>query len=153
MELMFFSIQDAIDLDLRAFDTSKCTNMKQCFYQCTNVKSIDMSTWDTSKVTTMNQMFMTCMGLTKVDISNFDSTSLTDTAGMFMLCSKLKTLIINNPKVFPMTNTNMLQSTLISSSPDAFVYVPDDLVDTYKQAENWSTYAEKIKPISELKEE
>ena len=33
---------------------------------------------------------------------------------------------------------------------DLFFYVPDDLVDSYKEATNWSTYADQIKPISEL---
>lgn len=30
------------------------------------------------------------------------------------------------------------------------IYVPDDLVDSYKEATNWSTYASKIKPLSEV---
>jgi hypothetical protein len=31
-----------------------------------------------------------------------------------------------------------------------FVYVPDNLVDSYKAATNWTVYADQIKPISEL---
>ncbi len=31
-----------------------------------------------------------------------------------------------------------------------YVYVPDDLVDTYKTATNWSVHADQIKPMSEL---
>lgn len=33
---------------------------------------------------------------------------------------------------------------------DGYIYVPDDLVDSYKVATNWITYADQIKPISEL---
>lgn len=31
-----------------------------------------------------------------------------------------------------------------------YIYVPDELVDSYKAATNWSTYAAQIKPLSEL---
>ena len=31
------------------------------------------------------------------------------------------------------------------------IYVPDDLVDSYKTATNWVTYADKIKPMSEYR--
>ena len=34
------------------------------------------------------------------------------------------------------------------SSGTAFIYVPDNLVDSYKAAENWSKYANQIKPIN-----
>ena len=33
---------------------------------------------------------------------------------------------------------------------DLYFYVPDNLVDSYKAATNWSTYASQIRPISEL---
>ena len=33
---------------------------------------------------------------------------------------------------------------------DGYIYVPDALVDSYKKATNWVTYADQIKPLSEL---
>ena len=48
-----------------------------------------------------------------------------------------------------MSNINMLQSTPIANGT-GYVYVPDDMVDTYKSATNWSTYASQIKGMSEL---
>ena len=36
------------------------------------------------------------------------------------------------------------------SLKDGYIYVPDALVDEYKAADNWSTYADQIKPLSEL---
>ena len=33
---------------------------------------------------------------------------------------------------------------------DLYFYVPDDLVEDYKAATNWSAYADQIKPVSEL---
>jgi hypothetical protein len=35
----------------------------------------------------------------------------------------------------------------------ATIYVKDELVDTYKTADNWSYFANQIKPISELPED
>lgn len=42
-----------------------------------------------------------------------------------------------------------LQGTPIEKGA-GYVYVPDDMVDSYKAAANWSTIANQIKPISEL---
>lgn len=36
---------------------------------------------------------------------------------------------------------------------DGFIYVPDSLVDSYKSATNWNTYASQIKGLSELPQE
>lgn len=35
---------------------------------------------------------------------------------------------------------------------DGYIYVPDELVEDYKVATNWSAYASQIKPLSELEE-
>ena len=37
-----------------------------------------------------------------------------------------------------------------SNTDNAIIYVPDALVDDYKAATNWSTYADRIKGLSEL---
>ena len=36
---------------------------------------------------------------------------------------------------------------------DGLIYVPDHLVEDYKVATNWSTFADQIRPMSELEEE
>ena len=48
-----------------------------------------------------------------------------------------------------LANTNAFTNTPIESGT-GYIYVLDELVDSYKSATNWSTYAEQIKPISEL---
>ena len=50
--------------------------------------------------------------------------------------------------MFPI-NSNDLKGTTIEKAT-GYVYVPDDMVDTYKSATNWSTYASQIKGMSEL---
>jgi hypothetical protein len=49
-------------------------------------------------------------------------------------------------------NVNVFSSSAIANGT-GFVYVPDNLVEKYKTATNWSTYASQIKPMSELPEE
>lgn len=62
--------------------------------------------------------------------------------------AKFTKLIINKPYVFPL-NSNDLKGTTIEKAT-GYVYVPDDMVDTYKSATNWSVYASQIKGMSEL---
>ena len=137
------------NLDLTPLDTSSATNMEYMFRGCSGLASLDVSTFNTSKVESMYSMFRECTGLTSLDLSNFDTSKLTDTGKMFQGCSKLTSLIINNSNVFPLTSTDALTSTPIASGT-GYVYVPDNLVDTYKTTANWSTYANQIKGVSEL---
>ena len=64
-------------------------------------------------------------------------------------CKVLAKFIIRTESVCILGNTNVFAN--IDSSV-LNIYVPDSLVDSYKTATNWSTYADQIKPISELEE-
>lgn len=60
-------------------------------------------------------------------------------------CSKLTAILISTPSVCTAKN-----SMIIASCPNVIVYVPDNLVDAYKEATNWSNYANKIRGLSEV---
>ncbi|MFA5283858.1 MAG: leucine-rich repeat protein [Bacilli bacterium] len=63
----------------------------------------------------------------------------------------LTTLILRKNQVATLSNVNAFDVCPIATSPTTgFVYVPDNLVDSYKAATNWITYASKIKGITEL---
>ena len=81
-------------------------------------------------------------GLTKVDLGACTNIYATG----FYNCSALVTLIIRTASVCALANT----SAFSGCSKLANIYVPDTLVDSYKAATNWTTYADKIKPLSEL---
>lgn len=81
-------------------------------------------------------------GVTKVDLGACTSIYATG----FFNCYKLATLIIRTASVCSLSNTNAFTG----CSALANIYVPDTLVDSYKAATNWTTYADKIKPLSEL---
>lgn len=64
----------------------------------------------------------------------------------------LTTLILSKGAVCGLESTNALTNTPIANGT-GYIYVPDDLVDAYKEATNWSTYASQIKGLSELPNE
>lgn len=91
--------------------------------------------------------FSSCANLSVVD--------LTQTTGMvtiysnaFSGCQRLKHLIIRSDTVANLSNTSALQSTPIAIGIGG-IYVPTNLVDSYKSATNWSQFADSIYPISE----
>ena len=68
-----------------------------------------------------------------------------------MNCKNLSALLLANDKVCTLANSNAFTGTPIASGT-GYIYVNDDLVDTYKSATNWTVYKNQIKPISEYVE-
>ena len=175
---MFRECSSLTDLDLSSVDISKATDLSFMFYQCSNLQNltlpnsnaesatnisnmfhsckrlieIDMSKFNSANITDMSGLCNGCTHLKKINLSNFNTDKLTNSSTMFGSCSALQTVIINSQNVFKMTNTNMFSSSGVAYGR-GFVYVPDDMVETYKSATNWSDYADQIKGISELPEE
>ena len=70
-------------------------------------------------------------------------------ANAFGRCSVLTALVLGNTEaICRLSATNAFTSTPIASGT-GYIYVPDALVDSYKTANNWKTYAAQIKPLSE----
>ena len=88
--------------------------------------------------------FGNCSELRNVDLNV--ATNIYDS--VFANCSKLETLIIRTPdQVCTIINTTFYNSGIASGT--GYVYVPAALVDSYKTAANWSTYASQIRAIEE----
>lgn len=86
--------------------------------------------------------FNQCTGLTNITIP----ASVTSIGDMiFFMCSKLSTIIVE-----PTTPPKLGSSAFSSNASGRKIYVPDESVDAYKAASNWSTYADDILPMSEL---
>lgn len=152
MQNIFYGCYNLKYLNISSFDTSKVRNFTYFFYNCRELTSLDLRIFDTSKVTNMQFMFNGCNKLKSLDLSSFDTSKVINMSGMFGSCINLTALIINNPKLFELKATNCFNNSAIANGT-GYVYVPDDMVDTYKAATNWSVYADQIKPISELPEE
>lgn len=117
------------------------------FYQSTGIEKMILH----EDIQTLNQrVFYDCTNLREVDVQNPNITSL---AGYtFYDCTSLVTLIVRAKKP-PTITTTTFTNTPIAKNTDGFVYVPDESVDDYQKATNWSRYASRIKPLSEYKGE
>lgn len=148
-DYMFYQNNMVTNVDLSFLNTENLTSMSGIFQDCKNLLEVNLSNFNTSKVKYMSQAFANCILMEKIDISSFTSESLTTNNNMFSGCRVLVTIIINNPNLFKITSIYVFNNTSIADGT-GYIYVPDDMVETYKSATNWSTYADQIKGMSEL---
>lgn len=66
----------------------------------------------------------------------------------FRGCAKLSALIIRSETMATLDNADAFANTLIASGT-GYIYVPAALVDSYKAASNWSTYAAQFRAIED----
>lgn len=97
-----------------------------------------------SLVTRINQFtFGYCLLLASADFPSV--TRIDDYA--FSGCSKLTTLILRNTDaVCTLSSTMAFESTPIDSGT-GYIYVPSALIESYKVATNWSTYANQFRAL------
>lgn len=70
-------------------------------------------------------------------------------AEAFKYCKLLTKLILHSTTVVKLLATDVFIGSAIHNGT-GYVYVPDELVETYKTTDRWSTYSSQIKSISEL---
>ena len=165
---------------IRVFTFYGCTNLALtelpsgvtsietgAFNGCTNLALTELPSGITSMV---NDAFNGCAnlaltelpsGVTSIKPRVFNGcTSLTEMTclgnitsietGAFTYCTKLSKFALPNITSVPtLSSTDAFHSTPIASGT-GYIYVPDDLVESFKSATNWSTYADQIKAISEM---
>ena len=87
--------------------------------------------------------FYRCSGIQIADFS-----VLTSSIGMnaFNSCSALKSFILRTGTMVSLSSINAFSGTPIASGT-GYIYVPSALVDTYKSATNWSTYATQFRAL------
>ena len=149
MNSMFSGCPKLESVIFGAYDTQKNTNIQYMFQNCYKLINVDWGGINTSNVTYANGVFYNCRELISIDISNIDSSGFTMDALFFQGCTNLTKVIINRQDVFKMTATSFFANTPIASGT-GYVYVPDNMVETYKSATNWSDYSSQIKGMSEL---
>lgn len=127
--------------------------IQSTFTRCSSLEVVDLSGWRTSNVTDMSSFFDKCSSLKYANLSGWTTESVTANSAMFRSTRSLEAVVIDSPSVFTITNSNAFQGSSITNGGTGFVYVPDNLVDEYKSATNWTTVADQIKPLSELPQE
>ena len=138
-------------------DFPKCKTVGgSAFYYCSALKSVNLPELITvgisalrntalesillPKATTIgNFAFYQNLSLNTVDLGVATSIG----ASAFNKCSALFDLYLRSPTVCSLANTNAFTETPSS----LLIHVPAELVDSYKTATNWSTYADQIDAI------
>lgn len=85
-----------------------------------------------------------CTALTVVDVPNITSIDRDAMSN----CSALTTLVLRGNTACSLANTNALTGSPIASGT-GYIYVPASLIDSYKAATNWSTYADQIRALED----
>lgn len=154
---------------LKTVNVPECTSLNG-FNHCTGLETI----YAPKAQSIGNSAFVGCTGLTEVSLPSarqvmsnaFDSCTNLERVELgqsydgypypsigsacFQYCSSLETVVLPyDVRVVSLDNANVFNNTPIASGT-GFIYVPDALVDSYKAATNWSTYAAQIKGLSEL---
>ena len=152
---------------LTSINLPACTSIDySAFRECTSLKSINLPVC----ISIVNYAFNSCESLTSIDLPACTSIYY----GAFYSCTKLKSInlpactsidssafyscksltsikLANTSKICTLSNSNAFENTAIANKV-GYIYVPDELVEQYKKATNWSVYASQIKPLSEYTE-
>lgn len=136
------------------------------FASCTNLEEVVLSS---GLGNTGTAGFSGCAKLTKINTENlktigqggFQKCSVLNNlafhnltsiaANGFLTCSTLDTLIIRTDSVCKLASVNAFSDTPIANGT-GFVYVPLSLIEDYKTATNWATYAAQLRAIEDYPE-
>ncbi len=88
--------------------------------------------------------FNACSALTTADFPMVTSIG----TYAFNSCSNLTALILRSETMCTLSDTNAFNNSAIKSGT-GYIYVPRALVDSYKAASNWSTYANQFRAIED----
>lgn len=135
---------------------------KYCFQNCAALTNANLSS--VSGVPTY--LFQNCIALTTVNLSaavNVDNYAFygcsalavvdlplvtTISKSVFQGCSTLTALVLRSETAVSLSATSSFTSTPIASGT-GYIYVPSALVDGYKAASNWSTYATQFRALED----
>lgn len=138
-----FYFSKFISIPVGLFDNcTKVTNFSGLFSSCYALSSIPTGLFDNcTKVTNFSNCFSYCRLLIYVELPISFSDLGKDA---FSNCPKLK--YIKSKKAVPYT----IQSSTFSNTNNCPIYVPDESVDAYRTATNWTELADRIKPMSQF---
>lgn len=131
--------------DSKIITSASMTKVKSagasCFQSCKNLERLYLP-----NIKTIGNLFAYQSGKLKwVYMGQVEN--LTQFA--FNECEAISALVLGLNQVLSLADANTFVRSGIASGT-GYIYVPDDLVDQYKVATNWATYASQIKGLSEI---
>ena len=137
------SVEDSvINRTLKTYTNDRITAVAgQAFWGCTSLKELILPNVETLSTNSVRG----CTALLKVDFGNKVRTINTN---VFYGCTKLTTLILRANSVCSLGATSAFTDTPIEGGT-GYIYVPSALVESYKTATRWSTYANQFRAIED----
>ena len=151
---------------LMTIDLPNCTDVgSSAFYSCTALENVNLP----ECINVGKYAFANCKKLQNVNIPkctiiknstfqycNFKKIDLNFVEKIetwaFWNCTALECVkILNTETVCVLADKDAFQGTLIEAG-NGYIYVPDELIEQYRTATNWSAFANQIKPLSEYVE-
>lgn len=114
------------------------------FRNCNSLTNVDIPA-----VKSIGQhAFRACSALRRIDLQQTASIGIYS----FYECSDLETIILRKTDTpCTLVGVNALQETKIADG-EGYIYAPSSLVEQYRTANNWSTYASQIRAIEDYPE-
>lgn len=113
------------------------------FYGCKALTNVNLGS-----VTRLGaQTFYNCSQLRVLDLPKL-STIPVGSNEAFYHCTSLSALILRNESVVSIDTTEHFNNSSIASGT-GYIYVPRDLIEDYKVATNWSTYADQFRALED----
>ena len=95
--------------------------------------------------------FRNCTALQIVDLGSSSIQKLNINANAFNGATAIVALIVRTSSISTLQNASAFQNSSIASGT-GYIYVPTILLNEYKAATNWSTFAEQIRAIEDYPE-
>lgn len=158
------TFQDQTLLQSISFPNCKTISGASTFNGCTGLTNIDMPSLErftaasvftgctsltvvvlpSHNYATQNSIFSSCSNLTTYDCGHNTPTTTYDNKTFnqlfFDACTKLNTVILRASRVMTLGSVNNFRNTpFASGGSGGTIYVPSDLIASYKTATNWST--------------
>ena len=122
-------------------NNNKIENINICFIEYTSLTTIDLP-----ECTSIGgYAFSNCTNLTTINLPKCTFINY----NAFYNCTGLATIILSNNQMVTLEYINTFNNSSIANGT-GYIYVPDNLVNSYKTITNWPIYADQIKPLSEL---
>lgn len=154
----------SIDLpNLKTIGYHGSVSGQETFYQCWDLVNVNLPSLENIYGSTT---FSYCQKLKYVNLPKFKEASAYMTfqyanqlrycvlpsctnlnIRFFSGCTNLRALVLANETMTNLEATNVFEDIPMTGSTGLYIYVPSALVDTYKAATNWATFADRIRAI------
>lgn len=161
---MFYYTCNLGSIDVSNFDFSRCTNFSSMFYfgsvRAKEIKLPNTITSGTVSGANMDSMFGNMGCVRELDLTGFDFSGVTAPTSTLRYCYHLEKVTLpsslhyigptffgdcRNLKTIIMPSTTLVSLTTVNAftnaNRDKTIYVPDNLVASYRTAVNWSGLA------------